>query len=149
MTASTNPLKVRGLDHLVLRVRDLERAITFYGEVLGCPVERRIDELGLVQLRAGTNLIDLVDIDSPLGRAGGGDRQPEGPNLDHFAIALEAFDETTIRAHLAHFGVEAGETGQRYGANGVGPSIYLKDPEGNTVELKGPPDVISNELSTA
>ena len=135
-----SPIRLRGLDHVVLRVRDLERSIAFYGEVLGCPVERRLDELGLVQLRAGASLIDLVDVASPLGRAGGGEPVEGGANVDHFAVALETFDEEQIRAQLAEHGIEAGETASRYGATGMGPSIYIRDPDGNTVELKGPPD---------
>jgi len=136
--ASTPPVRIAGLDHVVLRVQDLERSIRFYEQVLGCREERRLDELGLVQLRAGHSLIDLVDIASPLGRAGGGERSAGGPNLDHFALRLEALDEPALRSHLERFGVEAGETAERYGAEGFGPSIYLRDPDGNTVELKGP-----------
>lgn len=136
--AGAPPVRIAGLDHVVLRVQDLERSIGFYEQVLGCREERRIDELGLVQLRAGQSLIDLVDIASPLGRAGGGDRSADGPNLDHFALRLEALDEPALRAHLDRFGVETGETAERYGAEGFGPSIYLRDPDGNTVELKGP-----------
>ncbi|MBW2426201.1 MAG: VOC family protein [Deltaproteobacteria bacterium] len=131
-------MPIAGLDHVVLRVRDLTRSIAFYEDVLGCHEERRLDELGLVQLRAGASLIDLVDIDSPLGRAGGGPPEPGGPNVDHFALLLADFDEASIRAHLEAHGVEAGENAQRYGAQGMGPSIYLRDPDGNTVELKGP-----------
>lgn len=133
-------IAVRGLDHVVLRVADVERAIAFYRDVLGFPVERRVEELGLVQLRAGQGLIDLVGVDSPLGRAGGGAVDPEAHNVDHFAIALDTFDEEAIRAHLARAGVEASDTGRRYGAQGFGPSVYLRDPDGNTVELKGPPE---------
>ena len=133
------PFELAGLDHVVLRVADLDRSIAFYGEVLGCPVERRLDELGLVQLRAGAALIDLVGLDTPLGRAGGDAVADEGRNVDHFALTLVAFDEGAIREHLASHAVDAGETGERYGATGFGPSIYLKDPDGNTVELKGPP----------
>lgn len=133
-----HPIPVAGLDHVVLRVRDLARSIAFYEDVLGCREERRLDELGLVQLRAGASLIDLVDVASPLGRAGGGPPEPKSPNVDHFALLLSDFDEASIRAHLEAHGIEAGETAQRYGARGMGPSIYLRDPDGNTVELKGP-----------
>ena len=135
-----NAIQPKGLDHVVLRVIDLERSIAFYRDVLGCPVERRLDELGLVQLRAGNSLVDLVDSDSPIGRQGGGEPTQTARNMDHFAVALSEFDEAAIRAHLARFGVEADETKRLYGAEGFGPSIYLKDPDGNTVELKGPPD---------
>jgi glyoxylase I family protein len=132
-----------GLDHVVLRVASLDRSIEFYSNIVGCSVERRVEELGLVQLRAGASLIDLVDIASPLGKAGGGEPEAEGRNMDHFAVALERFDEASIRALLARFDVEASETGRRYGAGGYGPSIYIRDPDGNTVELKGPADPTS------
>lgn len=133
-----NVIQPKGLDHVVLRVRDLERAIHFYRDVLGFPVERRLDDFGLVQLRAGSSLIDLVNVDSPLGRAGGGEPDRGRPNMDHFALTLSAFDEKAIRAHLDRFDIEAEETRQLYGAEGTGPSIYLRDPDGNRVELKGP-----------
>ncbi len=124
---------------MVLRVRDLERAIRFYGEVLGCAVERRRDDLGLVHLRAGRSQIDLVDVDGKIGRKAGAPPGPEGHNMDHVALRLEAFDEVELRAHLQAHGVEPGEVVTRFGAEGDGPSMYIADPEGNTVELKGPP----------
>lgn len=130
---------VRGLDHLVLRVVDLERMIAFYGEVLRCPVERRQDELGLVQLRAGNALLDLVSVEGKLGRMGGGAPAKDGRNLDHLCLRIEPFDDAAMRAHFARHGVVAGPVESRYGAEGEGPSLYLQDPEGNTVELKGPP----------
>ncbi|MEO5695533.1 MAG: VOC family protein [Burkholderiaceae bacterium] len=132
-------LRIRGIDHLVLRVVDLERMLGFYTEVLGCRVERRRDDLGLVQLRAGASLIDLVPADGTLGRAGGGAPDPSARNLDHFCLRVDRFDDAQIRAHLQAQGVDAGPTETRYGAEGRGPSIYLHDPEGNTVELKGAP----------
>lgn len=131
-------IEIRGLDHVVIRSSDMQRSMAFYCGALGCTEERRIDSLGLVQLRAGASLIDLVDIDAPLGRAGGAPPGAEGRNMDHFAVALETFDEQAIRAHLVALGIEPGEVGQRYGAGGNGPSMYLRDPDGNVVELKGP-----------
>ena len=127
---------IKGLDHVVLRVADLDRAIRFYCEVLGCHEERRVESIDLVQLRAGAALIDLVlaegtpDPGPVSGRA----------NMDHFALRIEPFDEASLRAHLESHGVEAGEVATRYGAEGDGPSLYITDPDGNTVELKGPPD---------
>ncbi|MGI4717538.1 MAG: VOC family protein [Janthinobacterium lividum] len=132
-------IRVRGLDHIVLRVTDLDRMIAFYGDVLGCPVERRQDAIGLVQLRAGHALIDLVPVDGKLGREGGAAPGAGGRNLDHLCLRVEPFDEAAIRRHLDAHGVQAGPVESRYGAEGEGPSIYLSDPEGNTVELKGPP----------
>lgn len=131
-------IRIREIDHLVLRVLDLERMLQFYCGVLGCTVERRLDELGLVQLRAGRSLIDLVPVTGPLGRAGGAAPGAEARNLDHFCVRVDPFDEPCIRAALAQQGIEAGPVATRYGAEGAGPSIYLTDPEGNTVELKGP-----------
>ncbi len=132
-------IKIREIDHLVLRVADLQTMIRFYIEVLGCSIERRQEELGLVQLRAGRSLIDLVPVDGKLGQAGGAAPGREGRNVDHFCVRVEPFDETAIRRHLEAAGVTAGEAESRYGAEGEGPSIYIADPEGNTVELKGPP----------
>ena len=128
----------RGLDHVVVRVADLERSLRFYRDALGFPVERRLDALGLVQLRAGSALIDLVPVDSPLGRAGGGAPIANARNVDHFALSLGRFDEAALRALFARHAIPASETAERYGAEGFGPSIYLTDPDGNTVELKGP-----------
>jgi len=132
-------IRIRALDHVVLRVSDLDKMLRFYGEALGCPIERRQDTLGLVQLRAGASLIDLVPIDGKLGSAGGAAPGPEGRNMDHFCLQVEPFDEAAIRSHLARLGYSAGPLVQRYGAEGDGPSIYVTDPEGNVVELKGPP----------
>jgi glyoxylase I family protein len=133
------PFGIRHLDHIVLRVRDLDAMVGWYGRVLGCPVERRQDEIGLVQLRAGSSLVDLVPVEGKLGRAGGAPPGKEGRNVDHFCFRVEPFDEAAILAHLSACGVEAGPAESRYGAEGEGPSIYLQDPEGNTIELKGPP----------
>jgi catechol 2,3-dioxygenase-like lactoylglutathione lyase family enzyme len=129
---------VLGLDHVVLRVRDLERSLHFYTEVLDCREERRIDDLGLVQLRAGASLIDLVPLDGALGRAGGAPPAAGGRNVDHVALRIERFDGPRLRSHLEAHGIEVGEVARRYGAEGFGPSLYVRDPDGNVVELKGP-----------
>ena len=128
---------IREIDHIVLRVVDLERMLRFYCQALGCSVERRQDAIGLVQLRAGRSLIDLVPVDGKLGKAGGAPPGAEARNLDHFCLRVEPFDEANIRIHLNAHGVEAGKVESRYGAEGEGPSMYLTDPEGNVVELKG------------
>ena len=131
---------VQGIDHVVLRVVDVEGVIRFYKDVLGCAVERRKDDLGLIQLRAGRSLIDLVDVNGELGQKGGAAPGAEARNMDHFCLRIDPFDEAQIRAHLRAHGIEAGDLATRYGAEGDGPSFYIQDPEGNTVELKGPPD---------
>ncbi len=129
----------RDIDHLVLRVVDIDAMLAFYIDVLGCTLERRNDRIGLIQLRAGRSLIDLVPVDGELGRQGGAAPGAQGRNLDHFCLRIEPFDEAAIRAELARQGMKAGPVETRYGAEGAGPSIYLDDPEGNVVELKGPP----------
>ena len=133
------PFTLKQIDHLVLRVRDVEALHAFYCDVLGCTVERRQDEIGLLQLRAGASLIDLVSLDGKLGRMGGAGPGTEGRNLDHFCLRVEPFDREAIVAHLQAHAVRIGDYGSRYGAEGEGPSQYLFDPEGNLVELKGPP----------
>jgi glyoxylase I family protein len=132
--------QILGLDHIVLRVRDLPRMARFYCDVLGCRIEREREELGLLQLRAGQSLIDLVAVDGELGKKGGAAPGKEGRNMDHVCLRVEPFDSGAIAAHLLAHGVVPGETKSRYGAEGPGPSLYISDPEGNTVELKGPPE---------
>lgn len=131
--------RILAIDHLVLRAVDLDRMLRFYCDALGCTVERRQDEIGLVQLRAGRSMIDLVPVDGKLGRMGGAPPGREARNLDHLCLRVEPFDADSIRAQLAQHGVDAGPVESRYGAEGEGPSMYLTDPEGNVVELKGPP----------
>lgn len=137
---SAAPFQLLQLDHVVLRVRDPEAMVAFYCGVLGCSVERRQDEIGLIQLRAGRSLIDLVGVDGKLGRMGGAAPGVEGRNMDHLCLRADPFDRDAILAHLRAHDVRVGDFGSRYGAEGEGPSQYLFDPEGNLVELKGPPD---------
>jgi glyoxylase I family protein len=133
------PVEVARIDHIVLRVRDVPRAIKFYRQVLGCAVAHRQPKLGLVHLRAGASMIDLISLDGPLGRMGGAAPLRKGRrNLDHFALRVERFDEPSLRRHLARFGIDMGQPASRYGAEGEGPSVYFSDPEGNVIELKGP-----------
>ena len=134
------PITPKGLDHLVLRTNKLQQVIRFYEDVLGCKVERKVDTIGLYQLRAGASLIDIVDTDGELGKRGGPPPGDGGLNLDHYCLRIEPWDEGAIRKHLEENGVKAPKTSSRYGADGTGPSIYIRDPEGNTVELKGPPE---------
>jgi glyoxylase I family protein len=134
----TAPFQLRAIDHVVLRIKDLAASLHFYCDVLGCSVDKRQEGIGLIQVRAGTSLIDLVPLEGMLGKRGGAGPGHEGRNLDHFAIQIAPFDEPKILAHLSAHGIEIVESGQRYGAEGTGPSVYVLDPDGNTVELKGP-----------
>ncbi|MEJ2603100.1 MAG: VOC family protein [Gammaproteobacteria bacterium] len=137
---SVNPVRIRLIDHVVIRAKRPAILIAFYRDVLGCTLEKEQPDLGLYQLRAGDSLIDIVGIDSELGRNFPRAPDDEGPNMDHFCVQIEPWDAEAILAHLARHGVESGEVVRRYGARGYGPSIYVQDSEGNTVELKGPPD---------
>ena len=134
--SQTGAIQVAALDHLVLRVADLDRAIEFYREVLGCHVERRLEEPKLVQLRAGASMIDLV----PAGSAPPSVEAAAERNLDHFAVRIGTFDFSALAAHLRRHGIAVGEVKRRYGAEGYGSSLYITDPDGNVVELKGPPE---------
>lgn len=138
-------IKALGLDHVVLRVKDLPRACAWYLAVLGCKVERVLPSLGLTQLRAGASLIDLVDVKGQAGKSGGAAPGAKRRNMDHFCVQLAEFSKKKIVAHLTRKGIKPGTIGRRYGALGHGPSMYLTDPDGNTVELKGPPDADQTE----
>ena len=129
-------MRLLGIDHVVIRARDPARMERFYVEVLGCAVERRQDAIGLVQLRAGAQLIDLVDVAGRLGRMGGAAPGPDGHNMDHLCLRVIDFEVETVRAHLEAHGVEIGDVGERYGSTGEAMSLYLSDPEGNGLELR-------------
>jgi glyoxylase I family protein len=134
------PMSLVGLDHLVIRANEPERLVAFYCTVLGCVVEKRQPEFGIVQLRAGRSLIDILDVASTLGREKGAGPSPDGgSNMDHLCLRIEPFAGMEILSHLRAHDCQPGEIVQRYGAEGNGPSIYLSDPEGNMIELKGPP----------
>ncbi len=135
----TVPFALKAIDHVVLRVADLQRSLDFYCGILGCTRERHQEALGLMQLRAGSSLIDLVTLDGKLGRMGGAGPASEGRNMDHLCLRIEPFDPEALAAYLREKGIDAGEAKPRFGAEGQGPSIYVTDPDGNTVELKGPP----------
>ena len=143
------PFELLQLDHVVLRVRDVDRVRAFYCDVLGCSVEKDQMGIGLLQLRAGRSLIDLVDVAGRIGRMGGAAPGAEGRNLDHLCLRVEPFDRDAIVAHLRANDVRIGDFGSRYGAEGEGPSLYLYDPEGNLVELKGPPEHVPNDPLSA
>jgi glyoxylase I family protein len=132
-------LNLTHIDHIVLRVIDIQKMLDFYLNVIGCKMEQVQEGPGLYQIRAGSSLIDLVPIDGKLGKMGGAAPGKEGRNLDHFCVRVDPFDADAILAFMKSKGVEAGTVESRYGAEGEGPSIYVTDPEGNVVELKGPP----------
>lgn len=135
------PFRIQHLDHVVVRVSDLERSIRFYQDVVGCTVDRVRDDLGLVHMRAGTALVDLVDIEGKLGKENAAPTGTHNQNMDHFCLRIEPFDEEALKAHLEAAGIkELRPAENRYGAEGTGPSIYFLDPDGNKIEFKGPSD---------
>lgn len=132
-----NPINITQIDHVVLRVNDLAKMVAFYQDVLGCKLERGPGEFGLAQLRAGSSLIDLVDVNGPLGKQGGGPPDHNAHNVDHICLQVTPWNTQAIQTQLDEYQVDYGDVGDRYGASGMGPSIYLNDPEGNVIELKG------------
>ena len=130
-------IEIVRIDHIVLRTTKLNEMLKFYIDVLGCTIERETPpETGLYQLRAGYALIDIVTVDSQLGRLGGGAPTKTENNLDHFCLQIKPVSEDSLVNHLQQFGIETGEFDWRYGAQGFGNSIYIKDPEGNVIELR-------------
>jgi glyoxylase I family protein len=119
---------VERIDHVVLRVRDLPVMVKFYEEALGFKVERTLERLSLVQMRAGASMLDLIHAERP----------QSGGNMDHLCFRIEPFDRSAIESRLSPLGIAIGETLERYGAEGTGSSVYFNDPEGNQIELKGP-----------
>ena len=130
-------LTIKGLDHIVLRTENLTQMLNFYTRVLNCPIERELPaEVGLTQLRAGNALIDIVKVDSELGKSGGAAPQESGRNLDHFCLQLTHITEKQLIEYLVAHNVKVLDINNRYGATGFGRSIYINDPDNNTIELK-------------
>lgn len=130
-------IEITGIDHIVLRTTRLAEMLTFYSGILNCRIERETpDKVGLTQLRAGNALIDLVRVDSQLGKMGGGPPTESENNVDHFCLQIKPVAEDKIKTYLEAKGIQVGSFAERYGAQGLGNSIYIKDPEGNTVELR-------------
>ena len=137
MKYRNTPINVKSLDHVVIRAHHAPVLVEFYRDIIGCRVERELPaDLGLTQLRAGTSLVDIIAVDSKLGKLGGNAPSSEGHNMDHFCLTIESINELDLIAYLKDKGVRCGNFSERYGAEGFGRSIYLRDPEGNTLELR-------------
>lgn len=132
------PFALEGIDHILLLVQGMAPAVKFYTNVLGCTVEERLPEYGMLQLQAGHALIDLVDVAAPEA-AWAVPPVAGGRNLDHLCLALGRHDEAALRRHLARHRVEIIEEGTHAGSRGESLSLYVRDPSGNVIELKGPP----------
>ena len=139
---SVIPFAIERIDHVVFRVLDLEQSIQFYRQLLGCEVVRHREHLGLVHLRAGASMIDLISVDGKLGSKGGATSAKEARNVDHLCLRIEPFNEGQLVEHLLHFGISPlGKAEVNFGAEGDGLSLYFPDPDGNLIELKGPSSV--------
>lgn len=129
-------IKPKGIDHIVLRTLRYQELIDFYCNVLGCKLELSKVSLGLTHLRAGNALIDIVDVNGKLGKYGGGAPDELGNNVDHFCLQIAPCAEQELQNYLKSCGVHYGEFQDRYGAQGMGRSIYIKDLVGNNLELR-------------
>lgn len=132
-----NFFRIRNIDHVVLRVRDMDKSLDFYTRILGCEVAKRNEQYQMIHLKAGTAMIDIIDVNGPLGIQGGEGPQEEGRNVDHFCLNIDPFDEAALVDYFKKLGINASKAEIRYGAEGYGSSIYIQDPDGNRVELKG------------
>ncbi|WP_125219192.1 VOC family protein [Methylomicrobium sp. wino1] len=130
-------IKIKNIDHVVIRARNPEIMIRFYCDVLGCRLEKSSEKIGLYQLRAGASLIDIVSVHGELGRQGGRAPSEEGRNMHHFCLRIDPFDEQEIKRYLVEKSVSYSDIETHYGAEGYGPSLYIEDPENNVIELKG------------
>jgi catechol 2,3-dioxygenase-like lactoylglutathione lyase family enzyme len=135
--SQTQPLvKITELDHIVLRVRDVETSLRFYTQVLGLPAERveqwRAGEIRFPSARLNADtIIDFFGSDQkPIGREG-------AKNQDHFCMVIEPTDMEELKAKFEGIGVDiqAGP-GKRWGSHGDGISLYIYDPDDNVVELR-------------
>lgn len=129
-------LRVTDLDHIVLRVRDLDASLKFYEGLLGLAVigrrEHAAGERPFLSVRVGGQLIDLcpdATYDRALGATAGG--------LFHFCVRIaDDLDDVLPAVHEAGVEVLEEAPGVRFGATGYGRSIYVRDPDGYMVELK-------------
>ncbi len=135
--SQTQPLvKITELDHIVLRVRDVETSLRFYTQVLGLPAERveqwRAGEIRFPSARLNADtIIDFFGSDQqPIGREG-------AKNQDHFCMVIEPTDMEELKTKFEGIGVDiqAGP-GKRWGSHGDGISLYIYDPDDNVVELR-------------
>lgn len=133
------PFSLVGIDHIVLLVDDMNKALTFYYDVLGCRHGYSYPALGMEQLWCGSALIVLWDTTHP-GAKTAVPPVSGGRNVDHICIATGPFDHDALRVHLELHGVTIDREAFHGGARGMGHSFYIYDPFGNKLEIKGPPE---------
>jgi glyoxylase I family protein len=137
MPSTAIPFSLVGIDHVVLLVDDMNRALDFYHDVLGCQPGYSYPALGMEQVWCGSSLIVLWDVTHPGGRKAA-PPVAGGRNVDHICIATGPLDQDAMRAHLGRHGVEIHQEALHGGARGMGHSFYIHDPFGNKLEIKGP-----------
>lgn len=133
------PFSLIGVDHIVYWVDDMDLALRWYGDVLGCQRGFSYPALGMEQIWAGAALIVLWDKTHP-GAAHAVPKVAGGANVDHICLATSPFAPEKLRAHLAAQDVTIEREAHHGGARGQGYSAYIRDPFGNLLELKGPPE---------
>jgi glyoxylase I family protein len=129
------PFELRGIEHALLLVGDMDAALGFYENVLGARLEARLPRYAMAELVAGVSHIDLVDVS---GNAGAWARPPVagGRNVDHIALRVSG-EAAAVRRHLAEHGIEVVEERRNEEASGASLSLYVCDPSGNKIELLG------------
>jgi glyoxylase I family protein len=128
------PLKITGIDHLLLKVDSMDRAIAFYEGVLGCTVKTRLPQFAMAELCAGEQGLDLVDVAAEHGAWARPASAADHGNLHHLCLAVEVAAEADLRAHLSHHRTPIVE--ERFEDGHL--SLYVRDPSGNQVELRFP-----------
>lgn len=134
--ASLPLVTITEMDHIVLRVKDVEESLRFYSELLGLPVERveqwRAGEVRFPSVRINADtIIDLFASDQETISKEG------ARNQDHYCMVIEPTDMEALKAGFEALGVgiQAGP-GKRWGSHGDGISLYIYDPDNNVVELR-------------
>ncbi|MEP6623967.1 MAG: VOC family protein [Acidimicrobiia bacterium] len=125
--AASPAVRVTGLDHVVVMVADPERALDFYCGLLG-GIPERVDEWRRGDVFFPSVRIDRTTIIDLFPAA------PEGKNMDHLCLVVEYVDLQAV-ADSGRFGIIDGPV-ERFGAQGLGESLYVRDPDGNVVELR-------------
>ena len=126
------PLKITGIDHLLLKVDSMDRAIAFYEGVLGCTVKTRLPQYAMAELCVGAQGLDLVDVGAEEGAWARPSSAADQGNLHHLCLAVEVAAEVDLRAHLSHHAAPIVEERLEDGHL----SLYVLDPSGNQVELR-------------
>ena len=129
-------VSVTGFDHLVLTCRKARATRAFYEGLLGFRVTNELPQWGMTELTAGNAVIVLVDATSKEGEWAASPKG-EGENMNHYCLRLKSFDEAGLRTLLARNGIAIEEEQHEHTSEGAEHAFYVRDPDGNYVELRG------------